>query len=164
MPEDFTSKEKEFKTVKDLPAIAYREHLRDPQVDYYISVKDESSKARLSIREKAASVSLKRLMASAHDIHHHDIRHMQPTDLTENRRVPKFRRLLAKALVVLLGAIIVIILGIHIRNINLLSTKEKDNVNFEASRDVAGQILSPLVTLATTAIGFYFGSKLGRDQ
>lgn len=87
---------------------------------------------------------------------------VEPSNIELQREQTRSR--LAIELVKLLSGTIITILVIHILNICLLSTKGKEKVNFEASKDVAGQILSPLVTLTATGIGFYFGSRSGKDQ
>ena len=88
-----------------------------------------------------------------------------------NRAQEETRSTLANKLVDALIKTIYVIFLIHSINIVLLfisgqpEDEEKNKrVNFEASKDVAGLIFSPLVTLTATALGFYFGSGSGKDK
>ena len=49
------------KTIEDVPAMAYRKHLDNPELDYSIAVRHESEQARINIREHLRSRTLERI-------------------------------------------------------------------------------------------------------
>ncbi len=96
---------------------------------------------KLEIKSGGGTINLDDLSAKA------DLQAYPPYDPAEDRE--KARRLLAYALLALLSLVTLALLGANFAGW----------ISLDDTKDLSASILSPIVVLVGTALGFYFGGK-----